>query len=132
MKRSMAEKTRKPRVLWTKDDIRMLKALAREKAKTTVIARKLKRTLRATQQKASMLGVRLGTSQLMRKVKSRIQIRQGDYPADSRVSLSRCAPQDAQLGVNHRRLIGYQRTCRGRSSARRDNSISVQCLLIGT
>ena len=28
---------------WTKDDVRMLKTLAREKAKTTAIARKLKR-----------------------------------------------------------------------------------------
>ena len=35
---------------------------AREKAKTSVIAGKLKRTLRATQQKASTLGVKLGAS----------------------------------------------------------------------
>ena len=32
---------------WTKEDIRTLKTLAREKAKTTVIARKLKRTVMA-------------------------------------------------------------------------------------
>ena len=38
--------------------ISMLKALVRETEKTTVIAPKLKRTVRATQQKASMLGVR--------------------------------------------------------------------------
>jgi hypothetical protein len=64
MKRLMAKKTREPRVLWTKEDIRMLKALVREKAKTSVIGLKLKRTVRATQQKAFTLGVRLsGTSQ---------------------------------------------------------------------
>jgi hypothetical protein len=45
---------------WTKDDVRMLKTLAREKAKTTVIAQKLKRTYAATRQKASHLGVTLG------------------------------------------------------------------------
>jgi hypothetical protein len=35
----------KPRKLraWTKEEVRMLKALAREKTKTSVIARKLKR-----------------------------------------------------------------------------------------
>ena len=58
MKRPIAKKKRKPRLLWTKADISMLKALVRETEKTTVIARKLKRTVRATQQKASMLGVR--------------------------------------------------------------------------
>jgi hypothetical protein len=42
---------------WTKDDVRTLKTLAREKTKTTVIARKLKRTLGATYQKARALGV---------------------------------------------------------------------------
>ena len=45
---------------WTKDDVRMLKTLAREKTKTTVIARKLKRTLGATYQKAAALGMMLG------------------------------------------------------------------------
>jgi hypothetical protein len=44
---------------WTKEDVRALKTLAREKAKTTVIARKLKRTVGATYQKASALGVTL-------------------------------------------------------------------------
>jgi len=38
----MAKKTTKLRP-WTTDDIRMLKTLAREKTKTTVIARKLSR-----------------------------------------------------------------------------------------
>jgi hypothetical protein len=37
----------------------MLKTLAREKTKTTVIARKLKRTEGATRQKARALGVPL-------------------------------------------------------------------------
>jgi hypothetical protein len=50
------EKTTKLRP-WTKDDVRKL---AREKAKTTVIARKLKRTPAATKQKAVRLGVPLG------------------------------------------------------------------------
>jgi hypothetical protein len=38
---------------WTKEDVRTLKTLAREKAKTAVIARKLKRTLGATYQKGA-------------------------------------------------------------------------------
>jgi hypothetical protein len=37
----------------------MLKTMVREKTKTTVVARKLKRTVRATQQKATSLGVKL-------------------------------------------------------------------------
>ena len=45
---------------WTKEDIRMLKTLAREKTKTTAIARKLKRSVGATYQKAMRLGVTLG------------------------------------------------------------------------
>jgi len=45
---------------WTKDDVRTLKTLVRKKTKTTVIARKLKRTLGATYQQASKLGVALG------------------------------------------------------------------------
>jgi hypothetical protein len=42
---------------WTKDDVRVLKTLAREKTETTVIARRLKRTLGATRQQAFKLGV---------------------------------------------------------------------------
>jgi hypothetical protein len=57
----MAKKTTKLRP-WTKEDIRMLKTLAREKVKTSVIARKLKRSAGATYQQASKLGVRLGIS----------------------------------------------------------------------
>ena len=45
---------------WTKEDVRTLKTLAHEKTKTASIARKLKRTVDATRQKASVLGVTLG------------------------------------------------------------------------
>jgi len=45
---------------WTKEDIKTLKTLARAKEKTTVIARKLKRSVGATHQKAMRLGVTLG------------------------------------------------------------------------
>jgi hypothetical protein len=61
----MAKKTAKLRP-WTKEDIRMLKTLAREKVKTTVIARKVKRSVGATRQKAMHLGVTLGTRRKMR------------------------------------------------------------------
>jgi hypothetical protein len=44
---------------WTEEDVRTLKTLAREKTKTIVIARKLKRTLAATYAKATALGVAL-------------------------------------------------------------------------
>jgi hypothetical protein len=63
----MAKKTTKPRP-WTKEDIRTLKSMVREKTKTSVVARKLKRTPTATRQKAAALGVRLaGASQRKRK-----------------------------------------------------------------
>jgi hypothetical protein len=55
----MAKKTSTRRA-WTKEDVRTLKALAREKAKTSVIARKMKRSVPATYQQASKLGVTLG------------------------------------------------------------------------
>jgi hypothetical protein len=44
---------------WTKEDVRTLKTLAREGTQTTVIARKLKRTLGATRQRAFKEGVSL-------------------------------------------------------------------------
>jgi hypothetical protein len=44
---------------WTKDDVSLLKILAREKISAMAIARKLNRTVRAIQQKAGSLGVRL-------------------------------------------------------------------------
>jgi hypothetical protein len=52
----MAKKTLKLRA-WTTSDVRMLKSLAREKTKTTVIARKLKRTVGATYQQARVASV---------------------------------------------------------------------------
>jgi|SRR5260221_8419130 hypothetical protein len=48
----MAKKTVKRRD-WTKEDIRTLKTLAREKTKTTVIARRLKRSVGALYTQAS-------------------------------------------------------------------------------
>jgi hypothetical protein len=44
---------------WTNEDIRVLKTSARAKEKTSVIARKLKRSIGATYQKAMRLGVTL-------------------------------------------------------------------------
>jgi hypothetical protein len=44
---------------WTKDDVRQLKNLAHQKTPLVKIAKSLKRTLRATQQKAYSLGVSL-------------------------------------------------------------------------
>jgi len=52
---------------WTKEDVRTLKTLAREKVKTSVIARKLKRSVGATYQQAAKHGVKLGTSQRKKK-----------------------------------------------------------------
>ena len=54
----MAKKITRSRP-WTKEDVRTLK-VAHEKTKTTVIARKLKRSVGATHQKAMRLGVMLG------------------------------------------------------------------------
>ncbi len=62
----MAKKTTKLRP-WTKEDIRALKTLAREKAKTTVIARELKRSVGATYKQASKLGVTLGGGRKRRR-----------------------------------------------------------------
>jgi hypothetical protein len=55
----MAGKTVKLRA-WTKENVRTLKTMARERTKTTVIARKLKRSVGATHQKAMRLGVAFG------------------------------------------------------------------------
>jgi hypothetical protein len=46
---------------WTKDDVRELKTLARQKTPAAKIAKSLKRILTATCQKASSLGVSLDT-----------------------------------------------------------------------
>jgi hypothetical protein len=55
----MAKKTTTKLRPWTNEDVRTLKTLARERTKTTVIARKLRRTVGATYQKARALGVTL-------------------------------------------------------------------------
>jgi hypothetical protein len=47
----------------------MLKTLAREKTKTTVIARKLKRSVGATYQQAMRLGVMLGGGRKRKKTR---------------------------------------------------------------
>jgi hypothetical protein len=55
----MAKTGRKLRP-WTKAEVRMLKTLAREKTKTTLIARKLKRSADAMYSLTSKFGVMLG------------------------------------------------------------------------
>jgi hypothetical protein len=61
----MAKKaTKRP---WTKADVRLLKVLARGKTKTSVIARKLKRSVGATYQKARGLGVAVGAGRKKKK-----------------------------------------------------------------
>jgi hypothetical protein len=62
----MAGKTTKRRE-WTKEDVRVLRTLAREKVKTTVIARRLKRTEGATRNKAFLLAVKLGARRKKRR-----------------------------------------------------------------
>jgi hypothetical protein len=52
----MAKKAIKKLRPWTKEDVRTLKALSREKTKTTMIARKLKRSVAAIYQKAGHSG----------------------------------------------------------------------------
>jgi hypothetical protein len=75
----MAKAMKKPRP-WTKEDVRLLKTLVREKTKTSVVARKLKRTEGATRQKAMALGVKL-VGALQRKRKPAKQ-RAGDTPVE--------------------------------------------------
>ena len=55
----MAKSTKTRRREWTKDDVRELKTLARQKTPVAKIAKSLKRTPGATQQKAFTLGVSL-------------------------------------------------------------------------
>jgi hypothetical protein len=55
----MAKKITRSRP-WTKEEVRMLKTLAREQTKTTVIARKLKGSVAAVYLRASKLAVMLG------------------------------------------------------------------------
>jgi hypothetical protein len=61
----MAKKSKKLRP-WAKEDVRILKTLAREKVKTSAIARKLKRSVGATYQKAMNLGVTFGAGRKKR------------------------------------------------------------------
>jgi hypothetical protein len=69
MKRPTAKRKLRP---WTKEDVKALKTMVREKTATAVIARNLKRTYNATRQKASVLGVKLaGASRRPAKAKSR-------------------------------------------------------------
>ena len=55
----MAKKSK--RRAWTKEDVRVLKTLARQKTPASKIARTLKRTEGATRQRASSMGVSLET-----------------------------------------------------------------------
>jgi len=57
----MAKKKKLFRRLWSKEDIRTLKAMAKAKAGITKISKTLKRTKGATSVKAHMLGVSLDT-----------------------------------------------------------------------
>jgi len=52
---------KKRRRAWTAEDIRTLKKLARKRTQAAKIARSLKRTERATRQKAFSLGLSLET-----------------------------------------------------------------------
>jgi hypothetical protein len=56
----MAKKTIKRRA-WTKDDVRELKSLARQKTPAPKIARALKRTIGAIRQKAFGMGLSLNS-----------------------------------------------------------------------
>lgn len=53
-------RTYRPRV-WTKDDLRSLRALAKQKTPLAKIARALKRTESATRQKAYAVGIPLNS-----------------------------------------------------------------------
>lgn len=54
------KQTRKPRKLWTTQDIKQLKQMIRQKVPTKTIARKLGRTLAALYMKASQKRISLG------------------------------------------------------------------------
>jgi hypothetical protein len=57
----LSKKTKTIRREWTKDDVKTLKSLAKQKAGVTRIAKTLKRTPGATAAKAHILGVSLST-----------------------------------------------------------------------
>ena len=64
----MAKKATKLRP-WTKEDVRTLKTLRGEKVTMRAIARKLKRSLGATNQKVMRLGLTRGASRKKRRAK---------------------------------------------------------------
>ncbi len=57
----MAKKKKLVRRPWTKEDMRLLKSMARDKKGVTKIAKALKRTTRALENKSYLLGVSLDT-----------------------------------------------------------------------
>jgi hypothetical protein len=57
----LSKKTKTVRREWTKDDVKTLKSLAKQKAGVAKIAKRLKRTPGATAAKAHILGVSLST-----------------------------------------------------------------------
>ena len=56
----MAKKKPSRQRLWSKDEVRELRALAKQRLTAAIIARRLKRSLDSTKRKASVLGVPLG------------------------------------------------------------------------
>ena len=60
----MPKKAKLTRVAWSKDDVKTLKTLAKQKKGRDKIAKSLKRTPGAVMVKASALGVSLSTRQL--------------------------------------------------------------------
>ena len=58
----MAKKKPSRQRLWTKDEVRELRALAKQRLTAAIIARRLKRSLDSTKRKASVLGVPLGAA----------------------------------------------------------------------
>ncbi len=57
----MAKKKKVVRRAWTKDDLRTLKSMARDKQGVTEIAKALRRTTRAVENKSYLLVVSLDT-----------------------------------------------------------------------
>ena len=68
MARSPASKKAPARKPWTKDDVKLLKSMAR-KEPASKIAKTLKRTEGATRQKATALGISLNTARKRAPVK---------------------------------------------------------------
>lgn len=58
---NLAKKKKVVRRAWTKDDLRLLKSMAKDKKGVTKIAKALKRTTRAVENKGYKLGVSLDT-----------------------------------------------------------------------